>query len=66
MSRPDLPGKSPALDIALQRLMFMLEEARNYRRTNSNLAALGVLIALDERYADLVTAIRDFRAGARP
>lgn len=66
MSRPDLPGKSPALDIALQRLMFTLEEARNYRRTNANLAALGALTALDERYADLVAAIRVFREGARP
>jgi len=54
-----------AFDLALDNLMVALKEAQDYLGNGNDLAAIGTLIDIDERFGDFQTALRLFVASRR-
>ena len=54
-----------AFDVALDNLIVRLKEAQDYLGSGNDLAAIGTLIDIDERFGDFKAALRLFIASRR-
>jgi hypothetical protein len=54
-----------AFDVALANLIVRLKEAEDYLGGGNDLAAIGTLIDIDERFGDFKAALRLFIASRR-
>ena len=54
-----------AFDVALDNLIVRLKEAQDHLGSGNDLAAIGTLIDIDERFGDFKAALRLFIASLR-
>jgi len=59
-STPETETFKRAFDFALDNLITSLREAQDYLGGGNDLAAIGTLIDIDERFADFKAALRLF------
>lgn len=59
-STPETETFRRAFDLALDNLIVTLKEAQDYLGSSQDLAAIGTLIDIDERFGDFKAALRLF------